>query len=165
MQTLGLKEDSKQSWWWIPGILQARTLEWVAISFSNAWKWKVKLKSLSHVLGTGEPGGLPSMGSHRVGHNWSDLAAAEQNVIGRTWISSLVVYRILFHYKECQIYIYIGEGNGNPLQYSCLENSMDRGAWQGMVHGLQRAGHDWTTNTHTHTHTHNFYLFIYFWLY
>ena len=34
----------------IPGILQARALEWVAISFSNAWKWKVKVKSLSCVL-------------------------------------------------------------------------------------------------------------------
>ena len=33
----------------VPGILQARTLEWVAISFSNAWKWKVNGKSLSHV--------------------------------------------------------------------------------------------------------------------
>ena len=33
----------------VPGILQARTLEWVAISFSNAWKWKVKVKSLSQV--------------------------------------------------------------------------------------------------------------------
>ena len=33
----------------VPGILQARTLEWVAISFSNEWKWKVKVKSLSHV--------------------------------------------------------------------------------------------------------------------
>ena len=33
----------------VPGILQARTLEWAAISFSNAWKWKVKVKSLSHV--------------------------------------------------------------------------------------------------------------------
>ena len=33
----------------IPGILQARTLEWIAISFSNAWKWKVKVKSLSRV--------------------------------------------------------------------------------------------------------------------
>ena len=33
----------------IPGILQARTLEWVAISFSNAWKWKVKVKSLSRI--------------------------------------------------------------------------------------------------------------------
>ena len=33
----------------VPGILQARTLEWVAISFSNVWKWKVKVKSLSRV--------------------------------------------------------------------------------------------------------------------
>ena len=33
----------------IPGILQARTLEWVAISFSRAWEWKVKVKSLSRV--------------------------------------------------------------------------------------------------------------------
>ena len=33
----------------IPGILPARTLEWIAISFSNAWKWKVKVKSLSCV--------------------------------------------------------------------------------------------------------------------
>ena len=33
----------------LPGILQARILEWVAISFSNAWKWTVKVKSLSHV--------------------------------------------------------------------------------------------------------------------
>ena len=33
----------------VPGILHARILEWVAISFSNAWKWNVKVKSLSHV--------------------------------------------------------------------------------------------------------------------
>ena len=33
----------------VPGILQARILEWVAISFPNAWKWKVKVKSLSRV--------------------------------------------------------------------------------------------------------------------
>ena len=33
----------------VPGILQARTLEWVAISFSNEWQWKVKVKLLSHV--------------------------------------------------------------------------------------------------------------------
>ena len=34
----------------VPETLQARTLEWVAISFFNAWKWKVKVKLLSHVL-------------------------------------------------------------------------------------------------------------------
>ena len=36
----------------------------------------------------------------------------------------------------------LGEGNGNPLQYSCLENPTDGGAWWATVHGLQRAGHD-----------------------
>ena len=33
-----------------------------------------------------------------------------------------------------------GEGNGNPLQYSCLENSMDRGAWRATVHGVTKSG-------------------------
>ena len=41
----------------VPGMLQARTLEWVAISFSNAWKWKVKVKSLS-VSDSQQPHGL-----------------------------------------------------------------------------------------------------------
>ena len=35
-----------------------------------------------------------------------------------------------------------GEGNGNPLQYSCLKNPMDRGAWQATVHGVAKVGHD-----------------------
>ena len=39
----------------VPGILQARTLEWVAVSFSNAWKWKVKVKSLSRVRPSATP--------------------------------------------------------------------------------------------------------------
>ena len=38
-----------------------------------------------------------------------------------------------------------GEGNGNPLQYSCLENPMDRGAWWATVHGVARVGHDLAT--------------------
>ena len=38
------------------------------------------------------------------------------------------------------------EGKGNPLQHSCLENSMDRGAWQATVHGcLRRVGYDLAT--------------------
>ena len=35
-----------------------------------------------------------------------------------------------------------GEGKGSPLQYSCLENSMDKGAWKATVHGVTRVGHD-----------------------
>ena len=40
---------------------------------------------------------------------------------------------------------YPGEGNGNPLQYSCLENPMDRGAWLATVHGVTRVGHNLAT--------------------
>ena len=40
-----------------------------------------------------------------------------------------------------------GEGNGNPLKYSCLENPMGRGAWLGIVHGVIRVGHNLATTT------------------
>ena len=61
----------------VPGILQARTLEWVAISFSNAWKWKVKVKLHSHVQlfvtpWTAAYQAPPSMGFSRQGY-WSEL--------------------------------------------------------------------------------------------
>ena len=61
----------------VPGILQARTLEWVAISFSNAWKWKVKVKSLSRVRLLGSPWTAahqapPSMGFSRQEY-WSGV--------------------------------------------------------------------------------------------
>ena len=49
-----------------------------------------------------------------------------------------------------------GEGSGNLLQYSCLVNPMDRGAWRAIVHGVKKSPtqvSDWE-NTHTHTHTH-----------
>ena len=39
-----------------------------------------------------------------------------------------------------------GEGNGTPLQSSCLENSMDGEAWWATVHGVARVGHDWATS-------------------
>ena len=50
----------------VPGIFQARTLEWVAISFSNAWKWKVKVKSLSRVRLPATPWMQPT----RLPHPW-----------------------------------------------------------------------------------------------
>ena len=62
----------------VHGILQVRTLEWVAISFSNAWKWKVKVKSLSHVWLLATPWTAayqapPSMGFSRQKY-WSGVA-------------------------------------------------------------------------------------------
>ena len=61
----------------VPGILQARILKWVAISFSNAWKWKVKVKSLSHARLFATPWTAayqapPSMGFSRQAY-WSRL--------------------------------------------------------------------------------------------
>ena len=50
-----------------------------------------------------------------------------------------------------------GGGHGNPLQYSCLENHIDRGAWQATVHRVAKnqTRLKWlSTHTHTHTHTH-----------
>ena len=60
-----------------------------------------------------EPGRLQSMGLQ----SWTRLS-------NFTSLISLTSYFIT------------GEGNGNPLQYSCLENPMDRGAWRAMVHGI-----------------------------
>ena len=77
--------------------------------------------------GTEESGGLPSMGSHRVGHNWCDLPAGRQSN---------------------------GKGNGKPLQYSCLENPMDGGAWWAAVHGVAKSRtwlRDFTFSFHFHT--------------
>ena len=78
----------------VPGILQARTLEWVAISFSNAWKWKLKVKSLSHVwlfatLWTAAYQTPPSMGFSRQEY-WSgvplrSLRCTTTNKNTQTW--------------------------------------------------------------------------------
>ena len=87
----------------VPGILQARTLEWVAISFSNAWKWKVKVKSLSCVRLLATPWTAahqapPSMGFSRQEY-WSGVplpsprenykSSITHNPIGRTKTSQI----------------------------------------------------------------------------
>ena len=103
------------------------------------------------ISGTGKPGGLPSLGSHRVGHDWSDLAAAA---------AAAYIYTLGFPCSSvgkesaCNagdpgsipgLGRSPGEGNGNPLQYSCLENPMDRGAWWATVHGDARVGQNLAT--------------------
>ena len=52
-----------------------------------------------------------------------------------------------------------GEGNGKPLQYSCLENHMDRGAWQATVHGVARVGHNLVTKPPPHVYKNTFWDF------
>ena len=72
----------------VPGILQARTLEWVAISFSNAWKWKVKVKSLSRVRLLATPWTTahqapPSMGFSRQEY-WSGVPSPSPKAYYKT---------------------------------------------------------------------------------
>ena len=72
---------------------------------SSTLAWKI--------LWMEEPGGLQSMGSLRVRHDWATS---------------------LYFSLSCT-----GEGNGNPLQYSCLENPMDGGAWWAAAHGVVKS--------------------------
>ena len=48
-----------------------------------------------------------------------------------------------------------GVGNGKPLQYSCLDNPVDRGVWQATVHGVAKSQAQLSAYTHAHVHTHN----------
>ena len=79
----------------VPGILQARTLEWVAIAFSNAWKWKVKVKSLScsDVSDPQRPQGLQPTRHH---HPW-DIPGNSFGVGCQCW-PSLIPFSILLEW-------------------------------------------------------------------
>ena len=85
----------------VPGILKARTLEWVAISFSNAWKWKVKVKALSRVRLFATPWTVahqapPSMGFSRQEY-WSGVPLPSPTIPGIEFKLSCVIET-----KECR---------------------------------------------------------------
>ena len=68
----------------------------------------------------------------------------------RVWVVFLVLYcRFLLVIYFIHSSVYIGEGNVIPLQYSCLENPMDRGACWAAVYESQRVGYNWVTNRFT----------------
>ena len=106
----------------VPGILQARTLEWVAISFSNAWKWKVKVKLLSHVRFLATPWTAAhqaplSMGFSRQEY-WSGVPLPSPYLPGKLLISffkdTFSGYRIL----RWQIFFFEPFEYVNPLSSS-----------------------------------------------
>ena len=121
----------------VHGILQARTLEWVAISFSNAWKWKVKVKLLSHVWLLATPWTAayqapPSMGFSGQQY-WSEVP-----------LSSPPCY--LDRYKKPQ------NSTRALRRYQKIHN-LYAGSWwwtgrPGVLRfmGLQRVGHDWAAD-------------------
>ena len=54
----------------------------------------------------------------------------------------------------------LGVGNGNLLQYPCLESSLDGEAWQSTVHEATKSQTQLSMHTHTHTHTHTLYMIV-----
>ena len=95
----------------VPGILQARTLEWVAISFSNTWKWKVKVKSLSTVWLLATPWTAahqapPSMGFSRQEY-WSGLPFRSPTSVWVTGFSVWIFVDITLFYLFCYFIKYI----------------------------------------------------------
>ena len=95
----------------IPGILQARTLEWVAISFSNAGKWKVKGKSLSRVWLFTTPWAAADQAPLSVGFSrqeyWSGVPLPSPLLILRIFIFKNLLFflKIIFlMIKHCSIY-------------------------------------------------------------
>ena len=104
------------------------TLEKEMAPHSSVLAWRIP--------GTGEPGELPSMGSHRVGHDRSDLAAAAAAAVVKNLPANAGDVGLIPGWGRCP-----RGGNGNPLQYSCLGNPIDRGAWWAPVHGVTKS---WT---------------------
>ena len=98
---------------------------------SRSWWW------------TGKPGVLQSMGSQKVRHDWvTELSWSELN----GFPSGSVVKISPAHAEDAADVSLIpgsarslSEGNGNPLQYSCLGNSVDRGAWWATIHGVAKS--------------------------
>ena len=100
----------------VPCCLQVGSTNFSAYYLRSTSVWPSEKAMAPHsstlawkILRTEEPARLQSMGSLRVGHNWA---------------------------ASLSLFTFIGGGNGNPLQCSCLENSRDDEAWWAAIHGV-----------------------------
>ena len=132
----------------VHGILQARILEWVAVPFSRGYSQPRDETQVSHIAG-GFFISLSHKGRWRilewVAYPFSSGSSRPRN---RTGVScSAGGFFINWAIR------YVVEGNGTPLQNSCLENPMDRGAWKAAVHEVAKSQtrlSDFTFTFHFH---------------
>ena len=126
----------------VPGILQARTLEWVAISFSNAWKWKVKVKSFSHVRLYATPWTVAhqaplSMEFSREEY-WSGVPLLSPKIKNNGYLNFRFYPSLLY----CVLFPYLKFEFLREYFYFYFPTSRHF-SWHALSH------------THTHTHTHS----------
>ena len=145
----------------VPGILQERVLEWVAISFSNAWKWKVKVKLLSCVRLLATPWiaayqAPPPMGFSRQEY-WSGVPLPSPNTDLYIDVYTLMCFPGGTSGKESTCQCRRHKTCGFYPYYSCLENPIAEGPGGLQSVGLQRVGHKWNDLARRLSH-------IYIWL-
>ena len=113
-----------------------------------------------------EPDRLQSMGSQRVGYDWA--TSLHFHWLTDHYILWCIWWYMVYFWHPCGAVVENpfasakdvrdvgsvpglgrspGAGNGNPLQYSCLDNFMDRGAWQAVVHGITKS-QTWLSDEH-----------------
>ena len=169
--------------WWaaVHGVTKSRTRlsDFTFIFHFHALEKEMTTHSIVlawRIPGTGKPGGLLSMGLHRVGQRLKRLSSSRRDASSfavplmllwilwrvnlcielkdtiselKLWILILAFFsltvpnalqKIILIYNHTSILS--GEGSGTPLQYFCLENPMDRGAWWAAVPGVARVGYD-----------------------
>ena len=143
-------QQTQETWVWSLG--QEDHLETEMSTQSSILAWRIPW--------TEEPGELQSMGSQRVRHDWvtelTELYYRIKKVNSVLWILPQLKNEWTHSRSEgsevkasaCNVGDVgsiprsgrsPGEGNGNPLQYSCLENPMDRGAWWATVHSVAKS--------------------------
>ena len=119
----------------VPGILQARTLEWVAISFSNAWKWKMKVKSFSRFRLLATPWSAAYQAPPSMGFSRQECLKFYICLFLNFLPWWLRQQRIHLQCGRCRFDSWLerspGGAYGNPLQYSCLENPLGQSSLAG----------------------------------
>ena len=122
----------------VHGILQARILEWVVVSFSRGSSWPRDRTQVPRIAG-------------RHFNLWATRKAFSIYQLVGTFLGALTI-KNLPQTQETRVWSLgrdPGGENSSPLQYPCLENSMDRGDWPATVHGVP-VSQTWLSDSHFH---------------